>query len=149
GVLHPPRGPRGRPPRARAAPGGGARAAPPRLYTEALAIRRRLLGDDHLNVAFLRADLANLMTERGELDTAAVLFSRVFGPLDRERPPGDAGRAHVESVYGNFLATRGEMAAARVCLEAGYDALLDIRGPDTLPVRDAKLRLEKLESMSP
>ena len=110
-------------------------------YRQALDIRRRLLGEDHLNVGLLRGQLASLLLEQGELDTAAVLFAHAFGPIYRHRPEGDWGRADLESAYGAYLAARGRREEARICLEESYQTLRRVRGPNVLPVLDAERRL--------
>ena len=112
------------------------------LLREALDIRRRLLGEDSLNVAILRGELAGLMVEKGELEVAGILFNHAFPPIEKHRPPGDWGRADLESVYGAYLADRGRLDEAEICLLEGRRILLEVRGTDVLPSRLAAQRLE-------
>lgn len=117
------------------------------LFLEALAIRRRLLGPDHLNVAILEGNLARLVVERGDLDTAAVLFGNAFEASYRVKPDGDWVRADLESAYGAYLAARDRFDEAEVCLVDGSRALEEARGPDVLPARDARRRLAEFRAM--
>ena len=112
------------------------------FYLEALAIRERLLEDDHLTLAILRVDLARLMLDRDELDTARALLERSFGPIYHHKPEGDWIRGDLESVYGAYLAARGRLEEAEVCLEEGYRTIEAVRGPEVLPSREARQRLE-------
>ncbi len=120
------------------------------LYLEALDIRRHRLGPEHLNVAVLEKDLASLLLDRGDpgghhLDTARILLAHAYGPIYRHKPEGDWWRADLESIYGAYLAARGHLAEAEVCLSEGYRAMEEVRGPDVLPSRVARQRLADFE----
>ncbi len=115
-----------------------------RRFTQALEIRRRRLGADHLRVAVLEKDLAALLLERGEVETAGLVLAHALGTLYRHKPPGDPILAEAESVYGAYLAARGRRAEGEVCLRSSLETLAAVRGPDTLPVRQARRRLAEL-----
>jgi serine/threonine-protein kinase len=119
------------------------------LYMEALNTRRQRLGHDHLSVALLEVDLARLFLELDELDTAGVLLGNAFGPIYRQKPEGDSARAKLESVYGTYLAARGDRTEAKTCLIEGYRTLVRARGPHVLPSRDALNRLQRLSDSHP
>ncbi len=113
-----------------------------RLYSQALRIRRQRLGHDHPRVGTLEKDFAALLLERGEVDTADVVLSHALGVLYAHKPQGDPILAEAESVYGAYLAARGRRAEAEICLRSSFETLEAVRGPDVLPTRQARRRLE-------
>ena len=66
--------------------GQGARSE--RLYRQALAIREKSLGPDHLNVAVTLDGLAALYRSRGDTVRAAPLQQRVLAIREKARGPG-------------------------------------------------------------
>ncbi len=116
-----------------------------RRFVQALEIRRRRLGPDHLRVAVLEADLADLLLERGDVETAGILIAGALATLHRHKPEGDPILAEAQSVYGAYLAARGRRAEAEVCLRSSLGTLEAIRGANSLPTRQARRRLDLIE----
>ena len=83
-----------------------------------------------------------VLLERGEIETAGVVLSRILGALYRHKPAGDPILAEAESIYGAYLAARGRRVEAEVCLRSALATLESIRGSETLPTRQARRRLE-------
>ena len=117
------------------------------LLREALGIRQRLLGQDHPHVAAVGKDLAALLVERGDLDAAGELLTPVLALLSRHKPQDDWERAEVDSVHGAYLAARGRRAEAEPLLRSAVETLERVRGPEVLPTRQARRRLETFEAV--
>jgi len=88
-----------------------------RLHESALATRRRLRGEEHLDVAESRIALGNVRWHRGEYDAARPLLEE--GLAIRERLLGPEAPLVADSLQnlGNLLWSRGEYEEARRRLE--------------------------------
>jgi serine/threonine-protein kinase len=88
-----------------------------RLHESALATRRELLGEEHLDVAESRIALGNVRWHRGEYDAARPLLGE--GLAIRERLLGPEAPLVADSLQnlGNLLWSRGEYEEARRRLE--------------------------------
>jgi tetratricopeptide (TPR) repeat protein/predicted Ser/Thr protein kinase len=88
-----------------------------RLHESALATRRRLRGEEHLDVAESRIALGNVRWHRGEYDAARPLLEE--GLAIRERLLGPEAPLVADSLQnlGNLLWSRGEYEGARRRLE--------------------------------
>ncbi|MEM8929950.1 MAG: tetratricopeptide repeat protein, partial [Acidobacteriota bacterium] len=122
-------------------------------FRQALDIRRRRLGEDHVQVARTQSRLAAALLAREAtpevLDTAAILLDRAFETLSRETPEHDWRRADVESLLGALWLAEGRPDRAEPCLRDGYERLRAVRGEHAVQTRDARQRLDVLTGRQP
>ena len=83
------------------------------LLESALATRRRMRGEEDLDVAESRIALANLRWHRGEYDAALPLFEQGLAIRERRLGPEDPLVAASLHNLGNLLWSRGEYLEAR------------------------------------
>jgi eukaryotic-like serine/threonine-protein kinase len=117
-----------------------------RLYQETLEIRRAKLGEEHLYTALTKKDLASVLLDEREVATAGVLITQALSTLYSVRvsPEDDWNVAEAEGILGRYLAARGRLAEAEVCLRESYHGLEQSRGPRAIYTRTAARRLADL-----
>ena len=113
-----------------------------KLYDEALRIRRKRLGDDHPDVGRTLTNLAALKIDT-ELDQAQDLIDQAIVILHESQEEGAEGRelAEARSVLGEILSHRDRFEEAEQYLLHSYRRLLDLRGPNAVPTRQARQRI--------
>jgi tetratricopeptide (TPR) repeat protein len=94
-----------------------------RLTSEALAIREKLLGPDHPDLAKSLNNLAQLYVEKGRLTEAEPLYRRGLAILEKSRGPDDPDVATIVDNLGNLYRAQGHYADA----EAAVRRVLAIR----------------------
>jgi tetratricopeptide (TPR) repeat protein len=111
------------------------------LYRQAFELRRRRLGEEHVELARSERHLAVVRLAAGDLPAARELVERALGRLRRAKLPGDWSIADAESILGAVLAAEGDLAAAEPLLLASYRALVESRGEQAAVTREAGRRL--------
>ena len=113
-----------------------------KLYDEALRIRRKRLGDDHPDVGRTLTNLAALKIDT-ELDQAQDLIDQAIVILHESQEEGAEGRelAEARSVLGEILSHRDRFEEAEQYLLHSYRRLLNLRGPNAVPTRQARQRI--------
>ena len=81
------------------------------LLRQALAIRRQVLGDEHLDVARTLNSLAEALSDSGLLDEAEALLNEAVA-ISRDRPDGEPHQADSLTLMGTLLMEKGEYQAA-------------------------------------
>jgi len=81
---------------------GDYEAAEP-LLREALAIRRRILNEDHPDVGFSCNNLALLLAEKGDAASAEPLFLEGMAILEKALAPDHPELLEAKANYANFL----------------------------------------------
>jgi serine/threonine-protein kinase len=110
-----------------------------RVYREALA-GAGTLGDEHYEVASIRANLAELLIEQGRLEEAGGLFARSFEVRDRLQHDGLFALASREGV-ARVAAARGDVAGAEATLRQVLEARRRSGLPPGLPLAGTLLAL--------
>ena len=110
----------------------------------ALEVRRRKLDLDHADIARTERNLAAVLIEIGELDTARALLDHAQPALRREKPPGDWEIAEIEGLLGGVMTAQGLYREAESCLIASYRTIEASRGPETIYTQQAIGRLVQL-----
>lgn len=115
--------------------------------TTALAVRQRLLGDDHLHVALTRKDVAGLYFDQGRTPEAEALWAQAMHALRAVKPKGAWELADADSREGARLLAAGRVAEAEPLLRRGYAVLQQERGEEAVYTRWAKARWEAWEGL--
>ncbi len=109
---------------------------------EALSIRLRSLVEGHRSVAVSRANLADLLLKLGQTEEAGALLTPALRDLQKSNPDGSWTLAHVESIWGAYLAATGRREEALLVLKNSYEALVAAKGERDIYSRRARARLE-------
>jgi len=117
------------------------------VLSEALSIRRELLGDDHPHVALSRKDLAALYFDLGESADAEVLWTQAVAVLTASKGPESWEIADAESLLGGHLAAQGRYQEAEACLDGSYQTLRRVRDEGAIYTRAARRRLDGLRRL--
>jgi len=114
------------------------------LLEAALATQRRLLGEQHFDVAMSVADLGTVRWHRGEYDAARALLEEALAM--RERLLGPEAPLVADSLHklGNLLYSRGDYDAGRRLL----DRALAIREKNTPGGADVAATLNSLGAIA-
>ena len=112
------------------------------LYDRALRIRRSSLGDDHWHTALAKKDLAGLLLDLGEAETAGVLLNQTLATLYRVRPSSDRQIAEAEALLGVYFAATGRPDVAEICLLEALRVIERRLGPEAMDTRTLRRRLE-------
>ena len=115
-----------------------------RLFEQALAVRRDLLGDEHPHVAVIHRDLAVLWLAAGDAAAAGDALAAAVAVRRRSEPAGDVSLASTESVHGAWLTALGRYAEAEQILVESHRVLRQVQGERSIYTRDAKRRLDEL-----
>jgi serine/threonine protein kinase/tetratricopeptide (TPR) repeat protein len=115
----------------------GDRARAETLLREALGIAERAPADHPLQYAAVRLDLARVLTEKGDLDTACTLADSARAVFERLLGPDHWRVAEAGSVLGRCLSRAGHQAEAEQGLREAYERLQAARLPGGLFRRDA------------
>jgi serine/threonine protein kinase/Tfp pilus assembly protein PilF len=113
-------------------------------YERALAIDRRVLGDDHPRVAMHLHNLAVVAQNMGDLRSAEGLYRDAI--LRQERAYGERHpeTAAAKGNYGLLLEREGRLAEAEPLLRGALDVSLALYGPDNYNVGYARVSLAML-----
>jgi serine/threonine-protein kinase len=98
------------------------------LLRESLEMRRRLLGDNHLEVATNLSSIATLLVARGQAAEAEPLIREALSILGEILPPDHWGIAYAESVLGAVLSAYGRHEEAEPLLSKSYPIVRDKTG---------------------
>jgi serine/threonine protein kinase/tetratricopeptide (TPR) repeat protein len=115
----------------------GDRARAEALLREAMGTAERAPADHPLPYAVVRVDLARVLTETGDLDTACALADSARADLVHILGPDHWRVARAESVLGQCLSRAGHQAEAEHALREAYQRLQAARLPGDLFRRDA------------
>ena len=74
---------------------------------EALALRRRIFGENHVNVATSAKNLAAVLLDQEETAAAGSLLEGALATLRDSKPAGHWAILEAESVWGSYLAAAG------------------------------------------
>jgi hypothetical protein len=99
------------------------------LAEEALAIRRKTLGEESPDVGASMVILGSVRLARGNSAAAELLLRQGLEILRAVLPAGHWRIADAESQLGSCLAARGRTEEAGRLLAAGYETLARVRGP--------------------
>jgi serine/threonine protein kinase/tetratricopeptide (TPR) repeat protein len=88
-----------------------------RLHLEqAVALRRRELGEEHLSTLNSQHNLCNVLHAQGELDAAETLCRQVLESRRKNLPPGDIHIASSCALLGLILTDKGDLDQAEAFL---------------------------------
>src|SRR5262249_8639055 len=101
------------------------------LYRQALATRRKLLGDAHPNVAVVMVNLAWLLENRSKLDEAEALYRQAMD-IDSKASGTEHNPMYESCVnhLGTLLFRRGRFAGAEEVFRQSLEARRKLLGPD-------------------
>lgn len=88
--------------------------------TEAFAIRRELLGDEHPLVAQTQANVAVVVHASGDLVRADTLYRRAIALEERLLGPDHPERAVTLSSFGALLRSQGDLSEAEAALSSAH-----------------------------
>lgn len=108
---------------------------------ESLAMRRKLSGDDHTNVAVSRLYLAKLERMTGRLPLAEDQYRQALEIFQLRLPAGHARIAEARAGLGATLVLRDRPGDAVPLLEQASEALRGADTPDELEVAECRLWL--------
>jgi tetratricopeptide (TPR) repeat protein len=108
-------------------------AAAEPLYREALAMRRKLLGDEHPDVARSLDNLATLLREKGDYAAAEPLYREALEIRRAKLPVGHPDTIAAEAGLGRTLAKLGRYAEAEGFLQDAYGAISRAKNSPLLP----------------
>ncbi|MCP3963916.1 MAG: serine/threonine protein kinase [bacterium] len=111
-------------------------------YNQVLAMRKKLLGDEHLDVGVTKKNLANLLARR-EPDRAHELVTQALDVL-RGTQTRRWQAADAESVLGLLLMDAENYEEAADYLVRGYEGLAEIRGANSYRTQRALDRVIEL-----
>ena len=115
--------------------GSGDLAESERLLREALVILPGLVGDEHLDVAWITRRLAATLAARGEDDEAYRLFHEALDMIRRTLGDNHHEVANTIDAMSSFLITRGHMDEAERLLREGIAIRSAIFGEDYAQTR--------------
>src|SRR5687768_12000397 len=101
---------------------------------DALALREKALGPEHLLVAESLQTLADCLRESGELLEPRPLYERALAIREKALGPEHATVARSLHELGTLLHRRGEFATARPLLERGLAIREKVYGPEHVDV---------------
>lgn len=108
------------------------------LYQQAIEIGSKRLSADHYSVAWTERNFAALLLAEGQLETARILLTRALENLRQANPDGHWRIPATESLLGALLVAEGRSEEAEACLLQSYEALLKLRGEESIHTRDAR-----------
>ena len=114
------------------------------LLNDALAMRRRLLGPDHPNVAITLNDLARLMHEKGENKAAEEMHREAITILRKTFPDDHWEIAFVENSLGETLTALGRFDEARRLMIRSLAIIEAEHGATHAATRKARKRMGDL-----
>jgi eukaryotic-like serine/threonine-protein kinase len=101
-----------------------------RAQREALAVARRVHGDEHWAVGLMTVRVARRVHAAGSAPRALPLFRDGLALLERTRPPQDVDRAMARVGLGALLRDMGRYDEAEPHLRETYDLLAATRGTE-------------------
>ncbi len=110
----------------------------------ALALRRRILGADHVGVASCAKNLAAVLLDQGETEAAGSLLEDALATLRGAKPAGDWAILEAESVWGSYLAASGRWDEAEPFLVDSHRGLREMRGEHHVETAEAWRRVTAL-----
>jgi eukaryotic-like serine/threonine-protein kinase len=113
-------------------------------YQRALAVDRRVLGDDHPRVAMHLHNLAVVAQNMGDLKLAEMLYHDAIRRKERAYGVGDPQTADAIDNYGTLLQREGRLAEAEPLLRSALAMTLSRYGPDHYNVGYARVSLAML-----
>lgn len=113
-------------------------------YERALAIDRRVLGDDNPRVAMHLHNLAVAVQNLGDLQAAEVLYRDVIRRKERAYGADDAQTAAAKGNFGSLLLLEGRLAEAEPLLRSALALTLAQYGPNHFNVGYARVSLGML-----
>ena len=93
------------------------------LLRQALALRLKLLGEEHPDVARSLESLARVLKEKGDCEAAEPFFQRAIDTFQRSLEPDHWRVARARGDYGACLTELGRFRDAEEQLLAGYGGL--------------------------
>jgi serine/threonine-protein kinase len=116
------------------------------LLQEARKILLEIFGPGHYSFAVVTTDYASMLL-KADRPTEAENLLREALPAWQEHLAGTYFLASAESLLGESLLDQGQATEAEPLLRRSYQALVDLRGPDASPARNARARLDRLQRM--
>ncbi len=113
-------------------------------YERALAVDRRILGEDHPSVAMHLHNLAVAEQNLGELQAAETLYREAIRRKERAYGSDDAQTAAAKGNYGSLLEREGRLAEAEPLLRSALSLTLAQYGPDHFNTAYARVSLGML-----
>jgi tetratricopeptide (TPR) repeat protein len=107
-------------------------------YEKALAVQRKALGDEHLEVAFTMVNLGTTLNDIREFGRALELLEAALPIIERELPPGHINVAVALGDMGNTLASLGRPADAAVLQQRAVAIEETAKGPEDVTVAITK-----------
>ncbi len=113
-------------------------------YERALAIDRRVLGDDHPRIAMRLNNLAVVAQNLGDLKLAETLFRDAIRRNERAYGDQHPETGTARGNYGLLLQREGRLTEAEPLLRNALDIQLKLYGPDNYNVAYARVSLAML-----
>lgn len=113
-------------------------------YERALAVDRRILGDDHPRVAMHLHNLAVAEQNLGDLQAAEALYRDAIRRKERAYGADDAQTAAAKGNYGSLLEREGRLAEAEPLLRSALSLTLAQYGPNHFNTGYARVSLGML-----
>ncbi|MEM7585548.1 MAG: tetratricopeptide repeat protein [Acidobacteriota bacterium] len=108
----------------------------------ALALRRQIFGEVHVDVASSAKNLAAVLLDQGQTVAAGSLLEDALATLRGAKPAGHWAILEAESVWGSYLAAAGYRDEAEPFLVDSYHGLREIRGEVHAETGEALRRVE-------
>ena len=106
-----------------------------------MATSRRLLGDDHPDIAISLNHIATLLRDQGKLDAAESMFRQSLAIAQRTLGADQTDTVKIETNLGDLLATRGGLQESEGWLRESLRARRKILPADHPDIFDSEARL--------
>ena len=118
------------------------------LFLKVLRIRSERLGPDHQNTAYAQRDLAALLLDRAETETARVLLDQAEETLRRQTRADEGWEiSDLEIQRGRLLALTGDLEGAETCLHEGLEQIIAQRGERSVYATEARRALSEVQDL--